>query len=174
MQIFIFWPSWVGKSTLWKNLSKILKMKHIDIDDFLFWENDIDRRTEIIKDLLKQNKEDWWIFEWLYRQDWVDLILKECDLIIIFSYKKNIIKYRIIIRTIKRILWLEKSKFNSSLKKSFELLDFLDNYYKENREKEFLNRLKKLNKIDKVRFIKNNNNLDKLITEFKYSNDISG
>jgi len=150
MKIYIFWKSWSGKTTIWKELSNVLKIDFFELDK-MFWDfkKDISisnkvERANIINNLLKNNN---WIIEWLYRQDWLDKVISDSDYIFYINRNDLIIDIQIIKRFIKRIVWLEKSERKSSFKLIYEFLK--DNHswrFEKNHLKEFNSRLIKLNK----------------------------
>jgi len=162
MKIYIFWASWSWKSTLWELISKKFGYKFIDLDNLLFWVDDISERENIINNLLIDLKGKDVVFDWIFRQDWLNNILKESDLIIVLQIPLWRIKLRLFLRTLKRMMWIEKSKFKSNLSTYIELLKFTDRYKIENREEEFVNRVAKLSKENNILYLKN----DKGIKEF--------
>lgn len=151
MKIFLFWKSWVWKTTIWRKLSEKLKVPFFELDK-VFWDfennisiSDEQRRVIIINELLKENKT--WIIEWLYRQDWLDLIIEESDYIFYIHKNNYLIDFQIINRFLKRIFKIEKSERESNIKLLF---DFIKNNHSNRFEniylKELKQRLLKLNK----------------------------
>ncbi|MCK9273109.1 hypothetical protein M0P65_06195 [Candidatus Gracilibacteria bacterium] len=150
MKIYIFGKSGSGKTTIGKELSNVLKIDFFELDK-MFWDfkKDISisnkvERANIINNLLKNNN---WIIEGLYRQDWLDKVISDSDYIFYINRNDLIIDIQIIKRFIKRIVGLEKSERKSSFKLIYEFLK--DNHsgrFEKNHLKEFNSRLIKLNK----------------------------
>ena len=112
MKIHIIGCSGSGKTYLAKALSKKYNTPHFDLDD-IQWDNNaggygvkipVKKRTELLNDILKN---DSWIIEGVY-YTWVGKCFEDADKIYVLDIPKRVYKYRIIKRTIKRKLGLEK------------------------------------------------------------------
>lgn len=147
MKIYIFGGPGSGKTTLAKKLSKEMKIPFFELDRLLYKVVDgknkkiEEEKREII--VRKFVKKDNWITEGVYRQDWLDLILKEADFVFILVVPKHIRNWRTTSRTIKRMLGIEKSFHESNMKLIFDFIKF-NNEFERERYDEFTNRINKL------------------------------
>lgn len=131
MKIHIIGCSGSGKTYLAKALSKKYNIPHFDLDD-IQWDNNaagygvkmpIEKRTELLNNILEN--EDW-IIEGVYYA-WVGKCFEDADKIYVLDIPKRVYKYRIIKRTIKRKLGLEKGK-KESLKSVYNLLKWTNTF----------------------------------------------
>lgn len=135
MKIHIIGCSGSGKTYLAKALSGKYNIPHYDLDD-IQWDNTADcygvkmpveKRTELLNDILKN---DSWITEGVYYA-WVEKCFEDADKIYVLDIPKRVYKYRIIKRTIKRKLGLEKGKIET-LKSVYNLLKWTDTFKNKN------------------------------------------
>lgn len=131
MKIHIIGCSGSGKTYLAKALSKKYNTPHFDLDD-IQWDNNaggygvkmpVEKRTELLNDILKN---DSWIIEGVY-YTWVGRCFENADKIFVLDMPKRIYICRIIKRTIKRKLGLEKGK-KESLKSVYNLLKWTNTF----------------------------------------------
>lgn len=131
MKIHIIGCSGSGKTYLAKALSKKYNIPHFDLDD-IQWDNNadgygvkmpIDKRTELLNDILKN---DSWIIEGVYYA-WVGKCFEDADKIYVLDIPKQVYTYRIIKRTIKRKLGIEKGK-KETIKSVYNLLEWTDTF----------------------------------------------
>lgn len=135
MKIHIIGCSGSGKTYLAKALSEKYNIPHFDLDD-IQWDNNadgygvkmpIEKRTELLNNILKN---DSWIIEGVYYA-WVGKCFEDADKIYVLDMPKRVYTYRIIKRTIKRKLGLEKGK-KETLKSVCNLLKWTDTFQNEN------------------------------------------
>ena len=135
MKIHIIGCSGSGKTYLAKALSKKYNIPHFDLDD-IQWDNNADgygvkmptqKRTELLNNILKN---DSWIIEGVYYA-WVGKCFEDADKIYVLDIPKCVYTYRIIKRTIKRKLGLEKGK-KETLKSVYNLLKWTDTFQNKN------------------------------------------
>ncbi len=146
MKIFIFGPPGGGKTTLARKLSKELNIEHFELDSHFFkFEQGIspdpDKRKALVASILANEN---WIIEGMYRDDWVDEILKEADHIFILIPPRPLTFFRLSGRTIKRIVKFEKHERKSDFSVLAYLLSIVHNF--EERNLEISDRSKKLGK----------------------------
>lgn len=131
MKIHIIGCSGSGKTYLAKALSKKYNIPHFDLDD-IQWDNNadgygikmpIEKRTELLNNILRN---DSWIIEGVYYA-WVGKCFEDADKIYVLDIPKRVYTYRIIKRTIKRKLGLEKGK-KETLKSVYNLLKWTDTF----------------------------------------------
>lgn len=131
MKIHIIGCSGSGKTYLAEALSEKYNIPHFDLDD-IQWDNTADcygvkmpveKRTELLNNILEN--EDW-IIEGVYYA-WVGKCFEDADKIYVLDIPKRVYKYRIIKRTIKRKLGLEKGK-RETLKSVYNLLKWTDTF----------------------------------------------
>ena len=165
MKIHIIGCSVSGKTYLAKALSKKYNIPHFDLDD-IQWDNNaagygvkmpIEKRTELLNNILEN--EDW-IIEGVYYA-WVGKCFEDADKIYVLDIPKRVYKYRIIKRTIKRKLGLEKGK-KETLKSVYNLLKWTDTFQNEN--------MLEIRKIlsaypEKTIWLKNSKDVQKVINE---------
>ena len=131
MKIHIIGCSGSGKTYLAKALSKKYNITHFDLDD-IQWNNNadgygvkmpIEKRTALLNDILKNEN---WIIEGVYYA-WVGKCFEDADKIYVLDIPKRVYTYRIIKRTIKRKLGLERGK-KETLKSVYNLLKWTDTF----------------------------------------------
>lgn len=131
MKIHIIGCSGSGKTYLAKALSKKYNIPHFDLDD-IQWNNNadgygvkmpIEKRTALLNDILKNES---WIIEGVYYA-WVGKCFEDADKIYVLDIPKRVYTYRIIKRTIKRKLGLERGK-KETLKSVYNLLKWTDTF----------------------------------------------
>ena len=131
MKIHIIGCSGSGKTYLAKALSKKYNIPHFDLDD-IQWNNNadgygvkmpIEKRTALLNDILKNEN---WIIEGVYYA-WVGKCFENADKIYVLDIPKRVYTYRIIKRTIKRKLGLERGK-KETLKSVYNLLKWTDTF----------------------------------------------
>lgn len=83
----------------------------------------IEKRTSLLNDILKNES---WIIEGVYYA-WVGKCFEDADKIYVLDIPKRVYKYRIIKRTIKRKLGLEKGK-RETLKSVYNLLKWTNTF----------------------------------------------
>ena len=115
MKIHIIGCSGSGKTYLANALSKKYNISHFDLDD-IQWDNNakeygkkrtLDERKALLQEILYNNDE--WIVEGVYYA-WVRQSFDEADKIYDFRYAWLLYKSRIIMRSIKRKLGIQKGK----------------------------------------------------------------
>ena len=120
-----------GKTYLAGALSEKYNIPHYDLDD-IQWDNTADgygvktpveKRTELLNNILEN--EDW-IIEGVYYA-WVGKCFEDADKIYVLDIPKRVYTYRIIKRTIKRKLGLEKGK-KETFKSVYNLLKWTDTF----------------------------------------------
>ena len=131
MKIHIIGCSGSGKTYLAKALSEKYNVPHFDLDD-IQWNNNadgygvkmpIEKRTALLNDILKNES---WIIEGVYYA-WVGKCFEDADKIYVLDIPKRVYTYRIIKRTIKRKLGLERGK-KETLKSVYNLLKWTDTF----------------------------------------------
>jgi len=142
MKIFIFWAWGSWKSFLAEKIEKVYSIQKIELDSVFQGITKEEIRSAIIRDIISKNKS--YILEGHYQQKWVNDILIDCDHIVLIRIPSRLRKYRLISRTLKRMLWFEKTHFISDFKTIIALLRFDNKYQNENREMNFLNRVRSL------------------------------
>ncbi|MBN2051890.1 hypothetical protein JW756_00120 [Candidatus Woesearchaeota archaeon] len=121
-RIYIIGNSASGKTSLAKKLSRILKIKNYDLDDF-YWQKKFTKkrsREEIEKLVKKATHKKKWIIEGVY-SSCVTCSLDKADLIVWLDYPAHIITWRLLKRQIKR-----KEKISSTI----DFLHYALDYYK--------------------------------------------
>ena len=165
MKIHIIGCSGSGKTYLAKALSEKYNISHFDLDD-IQWDNTadgygvkmpIEKRTELLNNILEN--EDW-IIEGVYYA-WVGKCFEDADKIYVLDIPKRVYKYRIIKRTIKRKLGLEKGK-RETLKSVYNLLKWTNTFQNVN--------MVEIRKIlstypEKTIWLKNSKDVQKVINE---------
>lgn len=134
MKIHIIGCSGCGKTYLAKRLSEKYGIESFDLDD-IFWDNAAgysvkippERRAELLENILKN---DSWIIEGVYFS-WCGRCFEDADKLYVLDMPKHLYKFRIIKRTIKRKLGLEKGK-KETLKSVYKLLKWTNKFQKEN------------------------------------------
>ena len=116
-KIFITGACGCGKSTFAKRLAKKLNIFHLDLDD-ISWKQSPDRKNFMIKrsDEEKQkyihsflSKHSNWIVEGAQSKDWLVPFVDSCTQVIVIDVHPFVRDLRIIRRSIRRKLGIEKS-----------------------------------------------------------------
>jgi adenylate kinase family enzyme len=121
-RVFILGTVGSGKTSLARELSKKLNIKHYDLDD-IFWtkrfnkKRDEKQRNKLLKNIISKKK---WIIEGVYT-DWIEEGIKKSDDVIILDIPFRSLFYRITKRTLKK----EKSKEKGEEKYKENLRGFL-------------------------------------------------
>ena len=135
MKIHIIGCSGSGKTYLAKQLSEKLDIPHFDLDD-IQWDNSIggygikmppEKRDRLLCDILQNDN---WIIEGVY-YSWVGKAFEDADRIYVLDMPKHLYKFRIIKRSIRRKLGIEKGK-KETLKSVFDLLKWTDTFQNKN------------------------------------------
>ncbi len=118
-RISIIGVSGSGKSTLANILSSSLNLPHIELDTFLYHENGTKKDPELFRKEIKQaTKQDSWITEGVsYKM--ADIVWSRADIVIWMDPPLYMLYYRVLKRTLKRLLKNEPlpSGHPSSLKR---------------------------------------------------------
>ncbi|MCM1090351.1 MAG: DNA topology modulation protein FlaR [Butyrivibrio sp.] len=135
MKIHIIGCSGSGKTYLAKALSKKYNIPHFDLDD-IQWDNNAqeygvkmppEKRKALLQEILC-NRE--WIIEGVYYK-WVQQSFDEADIIYVLDMPRYLYVNRIIIRSIKRKLGIQKGK-KETLKSVYDLLKWTETFQHEN------------------------------------------
>lgn len=135
MKIHIIGCSGSGKTYLAKQLSKKYHIPHFDLDD-IQWDNQakgygvkrpVSERSTLLQEILANDE---WIIEGVY-YSWVQQSFEEADKIYVLDMPGYIYKSRIIIRSIKRKLGIEKGK-KENWKSIYNLLKWTDTFQNKN------------------------------------------
>lgn len=147
MKIYIFGATGSGKTTIAKKLSKEYDWPHYELDKMFYTRqrqgykiNEDTDRIELVKTFVNNKS---WVTEGLYRKDHINEILERADIIVILDTPKIIRNYRLLIRSAKRKLGLEKSIFNENIDAIMAMIK-LNNKYEKIHKKEFLEKLNRL------------------------------
>ncbi len=130
MKIHIIGCSGSGKTYLAKALSEKYGVPHFDLDD-IQWDNSgsygvkrpTEQRAEMLNDILKNGN---WIIEGVYYA-WVGQCFEDADKIYVLDMPKQVYTYRIIKRSVRRKLGLEKGK-KETLKSVINLLKWTNTF----------------------------------------------
>lgn len=114
MKIHIIGCSGSGKTYLAKLLSQKYSIPHFDLDEIQWDQNapeygvkmPVNKRTERLQQILSN---DSWIIEGVYYQ-WVQQCFEDADLIYVLDMARYLYISRILKRSVKRFLGLEKGK----------------------------------------------------------------
>lgn len=137
MKIHIIGCSGSGKTYLAKALSRKYDIPHFDLDD-IQWDNNadgygvkmpIEKRSELLNNMLQNEN---WVIEGVYYA-WVGKCFEDADKIYVLDMPKRIYIYRMIKRTVRRKLGLEKGK-KETLKSVYNLLKWTDTFQNRNME----------------------------------------
>lgn len=135
MKIHIIGCSGSGKTYLANALSKKYTIPHFDLDD-IQWDNNakgygkkrpLDERKALLQEILFNNE---WIIEGVY-YDWVQQSFDEADKIYVLNTPGYLYKSRIIMRSIKRKLGIQKGK-KETLKSVYNLLKWTETFQNKN------------------------------------------
>ncbi|MBQ3127587.1 MAG: DNA topology modulation protein FlaR [Clostridia bacterium] len=165
MKIHIIGCSGSGKTYLATALSKKYNIPHFDLDD-IQWDNNaqgygvkmpVEKRNALLQEILANDE---WIIEGVYYA-WVQQSFEEADKIYVLDMPKYLYISRIIIRSIKRKLGIQKGK-KETLKSVYNLLRWTETF-QNNNLKEIKSILDKHN--SKVIWITNKKDIQKIIEE---------
>lgn len=132
MKIHIIGCSGSGKTYLANALSKKYNISHFDLDD-IQWDNNakeygkkrtLDERKALLQEILYNNDE--WIIEGVYYA-WVQQSFDEADKIYVLDMPGYLYKSRIIMRSIKRKLGIQKGK-RETLKSVYNFLKWTETF----------------------------------------------
>ncbi len=134
-----------GKTTLARKLSKLLNIKHIEIDSVVHDDENNRKRSEDEqqKILSEINKENDWIIEGVLRQH-LFYLCEMADKIIYLDIPIRVRKLRIFIRFIKQLLRVEKCNYKVSFGMLRLMYKWTDDF--ENNKSDFEERLFKYKK----------------------------
>ncbi|PQJ78531.1 AAA family ATPase [Polaribacter porphyrae] len=109
-KIIITGTTCTGKTTLGKKLAKEFNISQIDLDDFHFLPNWIEKEKAVfVKDVIAETeKHKEWIVSGSYQSLLKDTIWQEATLIVWLDYPLSLILRRYFIRTYRRIVLKEK------------------------------------------------------------------
>ncbi|MFT6191193.1 MAG: adenylate kinase family enzyme [Paraglaciecola sp.] len=109
-KIIITGTTCTGKTTLGKKLAKVYSIKQVDLDDFHFLPNWVEKEDKVfVDDVRKELKTlDKWIVTGSYQTLLKDTVWQEASLIIWLDYPLNLILRRYFIRTYRRVFLKEK------------------------------------------------------------------
>jgi len=137
-KIYISGAAGSGKTTYAKKLSKKLEIDCFDLDEVkwinsgnngtLNQERSKEERTELLNKILTENES--WICEGVYFQDWITPVVEQADEVMILNPPVYLRQYRIIKRSLKRLLNVEEAKFKETPKALFKLLSWNHHYNK--------------------------------------------
>ena len=133
-RIYILGTVASGKTTIAKELSKKLKIKHYDLDN-IYWlsfnkKRDEKERDKFFRRLCNKNK---WIVEGAY-SSWIDYGIKKANLVILLKLPRALLLWRVT----KRVLKKEKSKLMGEKRYKENFVDYykylraIINYYNNN------------------------------------------
>ena len=165
MKIHIIGCSGSGKTYLAAALSKKYNIPHFDLDD-IQWDNSaqeygvkmpVEKRSALLQEILSDND---WIIEGVY-YSWVQQSFEKSDKIYVLDMPKYLYISRIIIRSIKRKLGIQKGK-RETLKSVYNLLKWTETFQNKNL-KQIKSMLDKYN--DKVIWVTNKKDIQRIIQE---------
>lgn len=131
MKIHIIGCSGSGKTYLAKQLSEKFGIPRFDLDN-IQWDSSADgygikmppeKRDGLLCDILQNDN---WIIEGVY-YSWVGKVFEDADKIYVLDMPKYLYKFRIVRRSIRRKLGIEKGK-KETLKSVVDLLKWTDTY----------------------------------------------
>lgn len=163
MKIHIIGCSGSGKTYLAKALSKKYNIPHFDLDD-IQWDNNAqgygvkmppEKRNALLQEILSNSE---WVIEGVYYK-WIQQSFDEADIIYVLDMPKYLYKNRIIIRSIKRKLGIQRGK-KETLKSVYHLLKWTETFQNKNL-KEIKNILDKYG--DKVIWLSSKKDVQKII-----------
>lgn len=135
MKIHIIGCSGSGKTYLAKALSRKYNIPHFDLDD-IQWDNNAqeygvkmppERRNALLREILGNSE---WIIEGVYYK-WVQQSFDEADMIYVLDMPRYLYTTRIIIRSVKRKLGIQKGK-KETLKSVCDLLKWTETFQHKN------------------------------------------
>ncbi len=135
MKIHIIGCSGSGKTYFAKALSQKYNIPNFDLDD-IQWDNHaqgygvkmpVEKRNALLQEILSNDE---WIIEGVY-YGWVQQSFEEADMIYVLDMPRYLYKSRIILRSVKRKLGIEKGK-KETLKSVCALLKRTDTFQNKN------------------------------------------
>lgn len=135
MKIHIIGCSGTGKTYLAKFFATKHNMPHFDLDD-IQWDNSaesygvkmpVEKRASLLQEILSHTD---WVIEGVY-YSWVQQSFEDADKIYVLDMPKYLYKSRIIKRSIKRFLGIEKGK-KETIKSICSLLKWTDTFQNKN------------------------------------------
>ena len=125
MKIAIVGNSGSGKTTLAKDLSDLLGIPRIELDQYFHqpnWTHPTSQEfKETVASLIQSHIESGWIIDGNYQRRLEELVPNSADLIIWFNLKRRIVIYRILKRSILRSL-VRKTLWNGNRESFLNLL----------------------------------------------------
>jgi len=128
-RIYIIGNSASGKTSLAKQLSRLLKIKSYDLDDF-YWEKKFTKKRnskQVEKLVRKVTKQKKWIIEGVY-SSCITCSLDKADLIVWLDYPAHVIIWRLLKRQVER-----REKLSSTM----DFLHYAWDYYKKPTHKHY-------------------------------------
>lgn len=114
MKIAIVGSSGSGKTSLAKELSRLLGIPRIELDQYFHqpkWTHPTNQEfKEMVALLIESHKDSGWIIDGNYQRRLEDLVPRSADMIIWFNLERRVVTYRILKRSLMRsmfrkILW---------------------------------------------------------------------
>ena len=138
-KIYITGSCGCGKSTFAKRLAKKLNIEHLDLDD-VSWKKSPDRKNFMIK-RTDEEKQKYicsflstysdWIVEGAQGKDWLLPFVESCTQVIVIQVHPVVRDMRIIRRSVKRKLGIEKSNHKENFLGICRLLRYNHRYDKD-------------------------------------------
>jgi len=126
MKIAIVGNSGSGKTTLAKDLSDLLGIPRIELDQYFHqpnWTHPTSQEfKETVASLIQSHADSGWIIDGNYQRRLEDLVPNSADLIIWFNLKRRVVIYRILKRSILRSL-MRKTLWNGNRESFLNLLE---------------------------------------------------
>ena len=147
MKLFIFGGPGSGKSTLSKKIAHEYNLPFFELDDLFHSGEDSkeiineDERAKIVGNLLSKEKS--WVIEGLYRNEWLDEIITEADIVIFLDTNYLTRIFRMTNRTLGGMLF--KNTKRTSSPSTIVAHAKLNHRFAKVHKTEFTNRLKRLN-----------------------------
>ena len=138
-KIYITGACGCGKSTFAKKLAKKLDIPHLDLDD-ISWKKSPDRKNFMIKRTDNEKQEyicsflsmhSNWIVEGAQSKDWLLPFIESCTQVIVIYVHPLVRDIRIVRRSIKRKLGIEKSNHKENFLGVCRLLRYNHRYNKD-------------------------------------------
>ena len=175
-RIYILGTVGSGKTYLANKLSKILKIKHYDLDD-IFWAKKFgEKRDEKERDKLFRNlcRNKAWIIEGVYSV-WVEGGIKKSDLVIFVDPKTLTLLYRIIKRYISREKSRRKGKerYQENLRDVFGLMKSVMKYKNKKFERGYYKHKELIDKHQvEVIYLKSRKEINRFLKDIPPKNNI--
>lgn len=126
MKCFFVGGSGSGKTYVANKLSKKIGVESYDLDN-VFWENsknsygikkDVIQRNEELNEIIKNDN---WIIEGVYYK-WTEEVIRKADKVFLIKVSPFIYNYRIVLRSIKRRVGIEKTNKKETIKGFYNLI----------------------------------------------------